>query len=205
MKHLLSINDLTKKDVEKIFAETKRLKKPKGTELRNKSLAMIFEKPSTRTRVSFEVAMTQLGGASIYLSPRDTQLSRGETISDTANVLSRYVDAACARLFVHEVLVELAKHSSIPVINALTDLEHPCQALADIYTIVEKRKDWQKLKLAWGGDGSNVCNSNILLAKKLGLNMVVSTPKELKPHYDCKWTEDPKKAVTNADVIMTDT
>ena len=204
--NLLSINDLTKADVEKIFAETKRLKKKTdGDELERKTLSLIFEKPSTRTRTSFEVAMTQLGGASIYSSPRDMQLGHGETIADTAKVLSRYVDAIAARLFSHKTLMEIASNATVPVINALTDLEHPCQALADVFTLAERKNNWRKLRLAWVGDGTNVCNSLVLLCKRLGVHFTVSTPKYFKPAYDCRWVENPKEAVRGADVILTDT
>jgi ornithine carbamoyltransferase len=185
----------------------------------NKSLAMIFEKPSTRTRVSFEVAMTHLGGHALYLSPRDLQIGRGETIADTAKVLSRYVDAIMYRAFKHDVMVELARNASIPVINGLDDLEHPCQILADLLTIKEHKGDFEGLLLAYVGDGNNVCNSLLLGCALLGMNMNIGCPAGYLP--DEKIFEkaskiaqensahlhsvsNPVEAVRNADVVYTD-
>ena len=209
-KDLLSINDLSKADIEKIFKLTDRLKNKHTTDLKNKVLAMIFEKSSTRTRVSFEVAMQQLGGHAIFLSKNDIQLGRGEPISDTARILSKYVDGIMARLFKHEDLLELAKYSSVPVINGLTDFSHPCQILADLYTVLKKKKTLD-LKFAWIGDGNNVCNSFIFASKKLGFDLTVATPKGYEPKEEVlkgskvKVTNNPVEAVKNSDVIITDT
>jgi ornithine carbamoyltransferase len=187
--------------------------------LQNKSLAMIFEKPSTRTRVSFEVAMSQLGGHALYLSPRDLQMGRGETISDTAKVLSRYVDIIMYRGFKHEITQELASSATIPVINGLDDLEHPCQTLADLMTIREHKGDYQNLKLAYVGDGNNVCNSLAIGAALVGMDMSIGCPEGYEPDNeilrkaqeiaegtDAKIiiTQSASEAVENADVIYTD-
>lgn len=210
MKHLLSINDLTKGDIEKIFKLTDKLKNKHTTDLKNKVLAMIFEKSSTRTRVSFEVAMQQLGGHAIFLSKNDIQLGRGEPISDTARVLSVYVNGIMARLFKHEDLLEFAKYSSVPVINGLTDFSHPCQILADLYTVL-KKKGTLNLKFAWVGDGNNVCNSLIFASKKLGFDLAVATPKGYEPKEEVlrgskvKVTNNPIEAVKGSDVVVTDT
>ncbi len=188
--------------------------------LKGRVLAMIFEKPSTRTRVSFEVAMQQLGGHAMYLGWRELQLTRGETIADTARVLSRYVDGIMARVYEHEKLVELAKYSDKPVINGLSDLLHPVQALSDIYTIMEKKGDPRKLKIVFVGDGGdNVVHSLLLGLAVLGANLTISSPKGYDPHpwVMKKFNEisartgaqldierDPYKAVSNADVVYTD-
>jgi ornithine carbamoyltransferase len=187
--------------------------------LNNRALAMIFEKPSTRTRVSFEIAMAQMGGHALYLNPNDLQLGRGETIADTARVLSRYADAILYRGFSHGTTKELARHSDVPVINGLDDLEHPCQALTDLFTIREFKGDLDKLKLAYVGDGNNVCNSLMLGSAIVSLDIVVATPVENRPdstlHKEAvaiaaetgsslKIIEDPKRAVEDADVIYTD-
>ena len=168
---------------------------------------MIFEKPSTRTRVSFETAMHHLGGHAIYLSKNDIQLGRGETIEDTARVLSRYVDGIMARLFEHKDLLKLAKFSSVPVINGLTDLEHPCQALGDLYTIRQKR-GLKKLKIVFVGDGANnTFHSLIYLCEKFGFEIVVSCPNIYSPkiHANFRLINDPKTAAKDADIIYTDT
>jgi len=222
-KNLLSINDLPRSFIEKIFRKTDEFKEHKihSLLLENKTLAMIFAKPSTRTRVSFEAGMTQLGGHAIYLGVNDLQLGRGETIADTARTLSRYVDGIVARLFRHDDLLELAKHSSIPVINGLTDLLHPCQALSDLYTIDEKLERLKGVKLAYFGDANNnICHSLIHACSKLGVDMAIACPKEYMPDLNildnarrnCKLsrsrikiTSDPKKAAQDADVIYTDT
>lgn len=186
--------------------------------LRDKTLALIFEKSSTRTRVSFEVAISQLGGQPLFLNADDLQLGRGETISDTAQTLSRYVDCIAYRAFDHNSVLELARSSTIPVINALDDLEHPCQALADMMTIAEK-KDRDGLKLAYVGDGNNVCNSLILACTMAGIDIAVACPKGYEPdprilrqardlashgNSECLVIRDPKEAVLNADIIYTD-
>ncbi len=188
--------------------------------LQGKVLAMIFQKPSTRTRISFEVAMLQLGGHALYLGWRDLQLGRGETIADTARVLSRYVDGIMARVFAQETIVELAKYADVPVINGLSDLVHPVQAISDMFTIWEKKQRLEGLKLAFVGDGSdNVLHSLLLASAKLGVNIVVASPKELRPNKDilryaeeaAEYTgstieivEDPYEAVRGADVVYTD-
>jgi len=187
--------------------------------LKGRSLAMIFEKPSTRTRVSFEVAMTELGGHALYLSTADLQLGRGETIADTARVLSRYVDGIVYRAFKHQDMLELARHSTVPVINALDDLEHPCQILADLLTVKEKKGEMKGLKLAYVGDGNNVCNSLLLGSALLGMNMTVGCPEDYSPDERVLETakriaaqygggveivEDPMLAVKGADVVYTD-
>lgn len=222
-KDLISIQNIPRRYIGEIFHRTDELKKKKiqSLLLENKTLAMVFEKPSTRTRVSFETAMTQLGGHSIFLSKQDMQLGRGESIADTARTLSRYVDAIVARLHRHKDLLELAKHSSVPVINGLTDLLHPCQALSDMYTIDEKMGQLKGLKLAYVGDANNnICHSLMHACSKLGVNMGIGCPEVFMPRQEiienakgnCKITgtkflitTDPKKAVEGADIIYTDT
>ena len=187
--------------------------------LKGKSLAMIFEKPSTRTRVSFEVAMTELGGHALYLSTTDLQLGRGETIADTARVLSRYVDGIAYRAFRHQDMLELARHSTVPVINALDDLEHPCQILADLLTIKERKSELKGLKVAYVGDGNNVCNSLMLGCAILGMRISVGCPegyepdggmtksakdRALKTGGAIEIIDDPLAAVKGADVVYTD-
>lgn len=220
VKHLLSIQDLTDKELQKILDDTKELKKKQKSgklqeSLRGKTLGMIFAKPSTRTRVSFETAMTQLGGHAIYLGWDTLQLGRGETISDTAQTLSRYVDAVMARLFEHEQIKELAQNSNVPVVNGLTDLLHPCQAISDLFTIQEKKGDLKGLKLTYIGDGNNVCHSLLLGCSKAGMKISVATPEGYEPNQEIvekasekspevKILSDPREAVTDADVIYTD-
>jgi ornithine carbamoyltransferase len=207
MKHLLSIKDLSEVEINSIFKNTDRLMMERKPILQNKTLAMIFEKPSTRTRLSFEVAMTQLGGHAIYFSPRDSQISRGETISDTMKVLSRYVDGVVARLFEHNLLLGMANNSSVPIINGLTDLLHPCQALTDFYTIKQKKKRLAGLKLVFMGAGSNnTCHSLIYGAEKLGVNMIINCPLHYKPKIKHKFEiiGNSRDAVKNADVLYTD-
>jgi ornithine carbamoyltransferase len=187
--------------------------------LRGKSLAMIFEKSSTRTRVSFEVGMTQLGGHALFLSPNDLQLGRGETIADTARVLSRYVDGIMYRAYRNENMRELARYASVPVINGLDDKEHPCQIIADLLTIREKKGDLAGVKLAYVGDGNNVCNSLLLGCAIVGMRMTAATPKGYEP--DASMVEEaqriakgsgghieivhaPDDAAQNSDVVYTD-
>jgi len=187
--------------------------------LRGKSLAMIFEKASTRTRVSFEVGMTQLGGHALFLSPSDLQLGRGETIADTARVLSRYVDGIMYRAFRREDVVELARNASVPVINGLDDKEHPCQVIADLFTILEHKGSFKERKLAYVGDGNNVCNSLLLGAAIVGLDMTAACPSGYQPDAEILATgrriakdrgsrihvvDDPVAAVQRADVVYTD-
>lgn len=206
-------------DILSLAEELKRNKK-NGRQLQGQTLAMIFEKSSTRTRVSFETGMFQLGGNTIYLSQHDSQLGRGETVADTARVLSRYVDGMIYRAFDHKNMVELAKHSTVPVINALDNLEHPCQVMADLLTIKEKKGRLEGLKLAYVGDGNNVCNSLALGAALMGMDFLAATPKEYAPNasimdkaasiartkgHTCECITDPQIAAKDADVIYTDT
>lgn len=224
VKHLLSVEDLTDKELSEIIEKTGELKDRLKTGrphelLHGKTLGMLFAKPSTRTRVSFETAMTQLGGHAIYLGWDTLQLGRGETISDTAKTLSRYLDVIMARLFEHRTILDFADNSSVPVINALTDLLHPCQAIADLYTIKENKGRLDGIKIAYVGDGNNVCNSLLLSASKVGMNVHVATPKTYEPNEEIirkskeqadnrstelKILKDPRKAVENADVVYTD-
>src|SRR5947199_4467387 len=187
--------------------------------LRGNSLAMIFEKTSTRTRVSFEVGMTQLGGHALFLSPNDLQIGRGETIVDTARVLSRYVDGIMYRAFKRETVMELARNASVPVINGLDDKEHPCQVIADLFTILEHRGSFKELKLAYVGDGNNVCNSLLLGAAIVGMDMTAACPSGYEPDAEILATArriakdrgskihvvaDPVVALQRADVVYTD-
>ena len=219
-KDLLTLGELTKKEFLylldysiKIKKESKKISSKKP--LVNKTLAMIFQKPSTRTRISFETGMFQLGGHAINLSSNDMQLSRGETIDDTARTLSRYVDCIMARVYDHQTLQDLAMNSSIPVINGLSNSFHPCQTLADFMTIKEKKKKINGLKIAWVGDGNNVCNSLIYGCALANSRIHIATPKgfepdksvikECKRSIDVSLTTDPIKAVSDADVVITDT
>ncbi|MHC1572737.1 MAG: ornithine carbamoyltransferase [Methanosarcinales archaeon] len=220
MRNFLSIKDLTRDEIIDILDTSCRLKEERkssktGEELRKKTLLLLFEKRSTRTRISFEVAMHELGGNSIYLNPADTQLGRGETIGDTSRVVSRYVHAIAARVNDHQTLIELAENSTIPVINALSDLEHPCQLLADLMTIREEKGRLEGLRLAWVGDGNNVCNSAILASSLTGIKIRVATPKGYEPDQEIvrdgrrlggniTVTDDPREAVKGADIVYTD-
>jgi len=219
-KDLLTLAELTPKEFLGLIDNSIKLKKElkKGGNkpvLKNKTLTMIFQKPSTRTRVSFETGMFQLGGHAINLSSNDTQLSRGESIEDTAKTLSRYTDCIMARVYDHELLQKLSAHSSVPVINGLSDSFHPCQILADFMTIQEKKKKLKGLKIAWIGDGNNVCNSMIYGAALSGIDMSIATPKgyepdksvvkEAKKSTNIELTVDPFTATKNADVVVTDT
>ena len=225
-KDMLSIHDLSVDDVQEILALAKELKAKQkaGIEhhlLKGKTLGMIFEKSSTRTRVSFETGMYQLGGQALFLSNRDLQLGRGEPIKDTVRVLSRYLDGIMIRTFGHDRVVEMAKYASIPVINALTDLLHPCQVLTDLLTIQEhKGKNLKGLKMAYVGDGNNMTNSYMYGCAKAGMTFVAATPEDYRPDEqvvknaieDAKATgasitlvTDPKEAVKDADIVVTDT
>lgn len=220
MKHVISMTDLTQEEIIELLdmaedLKEKRLRGKVTDLLKNKSLAMIFEKSSTRTRVSFEVAMSDLGGHSIYLNYRDIQLGRGETVADTARVLSGYVYVISARVNDHETLIELAECSDVPVINALSDLEHPCQILADLFTIREYKNRLNGLRFAWIGDGNNVCNSAILGCAIVGMEVVVACPEGYEPDMDIvakarelggtvTITHDPAEAAKDADVLYTD-
>ena len=217
---LLTLDELESKEINNIIDLAIDLKKQqkKGKEkplLQNKTLAMIFEKPSTRTRVSFETGMFQLGGHALTLSPNDLQLSRGESIADTAKTLSRYVNVIMARVYDHKLLENLARNSSIPVINGLSDSYHPCQILADFMTIKEHKKNLKKIKIAWIGDGNNVCNSLILGCAKLKIQLSVAIPDGYEPEFEIvkigkdtgvlEISDNPEVAVKDADVVMTDT
>ncbi|MEA1985659.1 MAG: ornithine carbamoyltransferase [Euryarchaeota archaeon] len=220
MKHLISMTDLTHDEIIELLdmaedLKEKRLRGKVTDLLKNKSLGMIFEKSSTRTRVSFEVAMSDLGGHSLYLNYRDLQIGRGEPISDTARVLSGYVAGITARVNDHDTVMELAEHATIPVINALSDLEHPCQILADFLTIREYKNRLKDLKFTWVGDGNNVCNSLILGCALVGMNIAVACPKGYDPNADIvaqgralggdiTITHDPKEAAKDADILYTD-
>jgi ornithine carbamoyltransferase len=222
MRHFISIHDLTAAQVESIFDLTAQLKRePRrfANALAGKSMAMIFEKSSTRTRVSFEVGMTQLGGHALFLSSRDIQLGRGEPISDTAQVLSRYVDIVMARTFAHQTVLDLARYGSVPVINGLTDELHPCQGMADYFTLREVFGDLSGRKLAYVGDGNNVAHSLMFGAAKVGMDVAVATPPGFEPrdHYvalarkDAEAagttvvvTHDAREAVAGASAVYTD-
>ncbi|WP_173443711.1 ornithine carbamoyltransferase [Selenomonas ruminantium] len=225
-RDMLSIHDLSVDEVQEILALAHELKAKQkaGIEhhlLKGKTLGMIFEKSSTRTRVSFEVGMYQLGGQALFLSNRDLQLGRGEPIKDTARVLSRYLDGIMIRTYGHDRVEELAKYADIPVINALTDLLHPCQVLTDLLTIQEhKGKNLKGLKMAYVGDGNNMTNSYMYGCAKAGMTFVAATPADYKPDAtvtkqakeDAKLTgasielvTDPVEAVKGADIVVTDT
>ena len=223
-KSVASLADLTKEEIEQILktSELLKLQSLRGQEhplLKGKTLAMIFEKPSTRTRVSFEVGMWQLGGYALYLSASDLQLGRGETIGDTAKVLSRYVDGIMARVFAHQTILDLVKYSTVPVINGLSDFVHPCQGLADLFTIYEKKGQLSGLKLAYIGDGNNVAHSLIYGCSKVGMDIGLACPKGHEPNPKVvaegregarrngrvvTVTNDPVEVVLGADVVYTD-
>jgi len=184
---LLSIRDLRDKEIEEIFALTARIKKSPEkfrSILKGKSLALIFEKPSNRTYVSFNVGMAELGGHAVYLGPDQIKLGVRETIHDVAKTLSRYVDGIVLRTFAHKNVLDMAEYSDVPVINGLSDLSHPCQALADIFTVREKFGKKKNLTLAYVGDGNNVCNSLLYTCSKTGINMNVGVPEGYEPDND---------------------
>ncbi len=209
VKDLVTVNDLSRRDIDTIFDVTRMLKTETKAGKRHyildgKSLGMIFEKPSTRTRVSFEVAMTQLGGHALYLSKNDIQLSRGETIEDTARVLSRMVDGLIARVYEHEKIEQLALNTTIPVINALSDMYHPCQALADFYTIYEYKHRFD-VKVAYVGDGNNnVTHSLMLLGSKLGSHMIIASPNGYEPDKSVIHMSDANNELSNGTLEITD-
>jgi len=221
-KDFITVKDLEHKDIKELFLLTDKLKKNKqrfSNTLKGKTLALIFQKPSNRTRVSFEVGMYQLGGNAIYLSPDEISLGVREAVKDVAKTLSRYVDCIVLRTYEHANVLELAKYAEVPVINGLSDYSHPCQALADIYTIKEKLGSFLRKTLAYVGDGNNVCNSLIFAASKVGMNMHIACPKGYEPQ-DCvvesakilakknkstvKLFNKPQDAVKGVDVIYTD-
>ena len=219
-KNLLTLAELSPKEFVGLIDDAIKLKKElkKGGNkpiLKNKTLTMIFQKPSTRTRVSFEIGMSQLGGDAVNLSSNEMQLSRGESIEDTAKTLSRYTDCIMARVYDHKLLEQLSENATIPIINGLSDTFHPCQILADFMTIKEKKKKIKGIKIAWIGDGNNVCNSMIYGAALAGATMSIATPKGFEPDKKTvkeaqksttiELTSDPLNAVKNADVVVTDT
>jgi ornithine carbamoyltransferase len=218
MRSFLSIRDLTQEELKGLIERTLEFKSGRSERLlEGRTVALIFQKPSTRTRVSFEVAITQLGGHPTYLGWNDLQLGRGETIADTARVLSRYVDAVVMRLFKHADLLEFSRYSQVPVINALTDLEHPCQVVADLVTLREHFGRLEGLKVAWVGDGNNVCNSLALACALLGMDFSLAVPEGFEPKLlpqalelaknsgsKLELLRDPSKAVKGADAIYTD-
>ena len=224
-KDFLTLKDLCKEEILSILELSKDLKRElkNGRSphlLKGKTLAMIFQKPSTRTRLSFETGIVQLGGTAIYLSSNDLQLTRGESIEDTARTLSLYVDLIMARVYSHSDIEKLAAYSSVPVINGLSDTFHPCQILADLLTIQEQKNTFNGLKVAWIGDGNNVCNDLVLGCSKIGINLSIACPPGFEPNADVldvarqeaskssteiSITDDPLKAVQNADVLATDT
>jgi len=219
-KDLLTGDEISSKEFLELIGISIKLKEEnktvKGKQLlENKTLAMLFEKPSTRTRVSFETGMKQLGGHTIILSLNEMQHSRGESVVDTAKTLSGYVDGIMARVYEHSFIEDLAKHATVPVINGLSNSYHPCQTLADFMTIKEHKKKFKDLKIAWIGDGNNVCNSLIFGCSKTQTDIVIATPKGFEPNPEVvkkasenttiDLTTDPEYAVKDADIVMTDT
>ncbi|MFO7554572.1 MAG: ornithine carbamoyltransferase [Desulfobacterales bacterium] len=220
-KDILTLLDLSKEDFDVLFDRAAELKKRVKNgifdrSLAGKTLGLIFEKPSTRTRVSFEAAMAQLGGTPIFISAKDTQIARNEPVKDTARVLSRYLNGLAIRTYSQDLLDEFAEFASIPVINALTDLFHPCQVLSDIMTIIEHKGGYKDIRIAWIGDGNNVSHSWINAAAVLGLDLILACPEGYSPNPvimeraiernvgKIVLTSDPVEAVKNADVIYTD-
>jgi ornithine carbamoyltransferase len=220
-KDFISILDITEDELHQILADAIQLKKLRQAGilpevLKGKSLAMIFEKSSTRTHISFEVGMNELGGHALFLSTRDLQIGRGEEIRDTARVAARYVSAVMIRAYKQSTIEEFARYATIPVINGLSDREHPCQLLADIMTIHEHVKDMKGLRVAWVGDGNNVCNSLILSSALTGMDVSIASPKGYAPKRDVldhareiggtiHISRSPEDAVRDADIIVTDT
>lgn len=218
--NLISMSDLSKADVVRLLDRADSFKaeryKTRTAPLKGKSLAMIFEKPSTRTRVSLEVAANELGAYALNLSAGELQLGRGETVADTARVLSRFVQGITARVYSHNTVVQLAQHARVPVVNALSDWEHPLQILADLMTMRQRFGRLDDLKIAWIGDGNNVCNSMILAAAIMGMSIVAASPKGFQPKTkileeaerlggDPRVVTDPTEAARSADVLVTDT
>lgn len=223
MAHFIDIHLHNKQQLQDILALAASLKQSLRERqviapLRGRQLAMIFEKPSTRTRVSFEVGINQLGGNALMILAENSQLGRGETPYDTAKVLSRYVDLIMIRCFSHDMVLELSQHATVPIINGLTDYSHPCQVMADIFTFTEHKGDITGKKIAWLGDGNNMVNSWIHAAITMEFELHIATPNELKPSQDILdwvnnqpskgkvvWTNDPVAAAAQADLVTTDT
>ncbi|MGB2660971.1 MAG: ornithine carbamoyltransferase [Candidatus Omnitrophota bacterium] len=221
MKDLVSLNDLTSKEILDILKLAGRLKKAplsRRSKFKDKTLALLFQKPSNRTRISFEVAMVHLGGYVLYLSPQEIKMGDREPVKDVGHVLSRYVDGIVARVYSHQDVVDLAHYSDVPVINGLSDLVHPCQALGDIFTIAEKKK-LKKVVVSYVGDGNNVLNSLLIVCAKLGVSMKVATPPGYRPSADIydeavetaskkkasiQIFNDPHDAVKDSDIVYTD-
>jgi len=220
-RHFLRLRDYTKQELEGLLALAAELKQKQknGIQhqlLKGKTLAMIFEKASTRTRISFEVGIFQLGGHGLFISSANSQMGRGEPIKDTARVMSRYCDGVMIRTFGQEIVDEFSRYSSVPVINGLTDLYHPCQILADLQTVIEHKGGYQGLKFAWIGDGNNMANTWIEAAAILGFDLALACPNGYEPDREVwEWaqaqgvssitiTEDPEEAVRDAHVINTD-
>lgn len=217
VRHFLTLADLSRDELNALITRASELKSLQSRNvihepLKNKVLAMVFEKSSTRTRVSFEAGMIQLGGGAIFLSPRDTQLGRGEPVADTARVLSRMVDAIMIRTFAHDTVVELAEYADVPVINALTDDHHPCQLLADIQAYVEHRGSIEGKTVTWVGDGNNMCHSYMQAAKQFGFKLNIACPDAYEPKAEIMsvWGDnsevihDPTIACKDVDLVVTD-
>ncbi len=216
-RHYLSLLDLSSVELRRLFERTRDLKallraRTRHESLRGRVLGLIFEKSSTRTRVSFEAGMAQLGGYTVFLSPRDSHLGRGEPVEDTARVTSRMVDVVAIRTFDQEVLERFASHSRVPVVNALTDRFHPCQVLADVYTYEEHRGSIEGRKVAWIGDGNNMCHSFINAARRFDFRLSIATPPGYAPEPSilgaaddrARLVVDPFEAVQDADLVVTD-
>lgn len=224
-RDFLTLQDYSDQQIWELLETARRFKEKsvrseEATKLEGKSVVLLFQKSSTRTRVSFEVAVSQLGGQALYFGWRESQLGRGETIADAARVVSRYVDGVVARVYKQTDLEEMAEYASIPVINALSDLYHPCQIVADLYTIWERRDSLKGLKVGYVGDGNNVCNSLLMGCSKMGVNISVASPPGYEPFSKAvksarensqttgstvEILRDPVEAVENADIIYTDT
>ncbi len=221
-KHLVTIRDLSQAEILSLFRSAEALKKkriPANRPLAGKTLGLLFYKPSVRTRVSFEVGMTQLGGQSLYIGPVELGQGKRESAKDVAKVLSRYLDGIVARTFAHADVEEMAQQASIPVINGLSDDSHPCQALADLFTVREKLGRLQKVTLAYVGDGNNVCHSLLESCARLGVHLTISTPADYRPDSEVferavregqrsgsriQWSADPREAARGAEVVYTD-
>ncbi|MBI3312452.1 MAG: ornithine carbamoyltransferase [Candidatus Omnitrophica bacterium] len=222
LKHLVTIRDFSKEEILALFRSAEALKKkriPRNRPLAGKTLGLLFYKPSVRTRVSFEVGMTQLGGQSLYIGPVELGQGKRESAKDVAKVLSRYLDGIVARTFAHADVEEMAQQASIPVINGLSDDSHPCQALADLFTVREKLGRLQKVTLAYVGDGNNVCHSLLEICARLGVHLTISTPADYRPDSEVfewavregqrsgsriQWSADPREAARGAEVVYTD-